>query len=145
MFRPGWKEACAPPANTGYRVNDGQIVLAPGAAARKGVQPVVTLKANGKALARVKVGQTVRFSGTITAPPGTGKVVGADFDFDGSGAFAVPAQPARQTSATVSATHSFTKPGTWFVTLRGASQRSGDAATPYARLVNLARVRVVVE
>ena len=115
------------------------------AAERKGVQPVVTLAANGGALARVRAGEAVRFSGTIAAPPGTGKVVGAEFDFDGSGAFAAPANPARRASATVSASHSFAVPGTYFVTLRGASQRAGDARTPYARLINLARVRVVVE
>lgn len=141
-----WVErGVAPPATNNYRVVDGQVQLPATAAERKGVQPVVTLAANGGALARVRAGEAVRFSGTIAAPPGTGKVVGAEFDFDGSGAFAAPANPARRASATVSASHSFAVPGTYFVTLRGASQRAGDARTPYARLINLARVRVVVE
>lgn len=134
-----------PPATSGYRVEDGQIRLAASAAERKGIQPVVTLSANGGALARVRVGEAVRFTGTIAAPPGTGKVVGAAFDFDGSGNFAAPARPARRQSAKVTASHSFAAPGSYFVTLRGASQRSGDARTPNARLINLARVRVVVE
>lgn len=34
--------------------------------------------------------------------------------------------------------------GTWFPTLRVASQREGDAKTPFARIYNLGRVRVVV-
>jgi hypothetical protein len=134
-----------PPATSDYKVIDGQVILPPGATARRGVQPVVTLTANGDRLARVRPGEPVRFAGTIAVPPGTGKVVGAEWDFDGSGTFAVAAKAARRVNAVVSATHSFDQPGTYFVTLRGASQRSGDAKTPYARLVNLARVRVVVE
>jgi hypothetical protein len=45
----------------------------------------------------------------------------------------------------VSFTRVFTKPGTYFPALRGISQREGDARTPYARLQNLGRVRVVVK
>jgi hypothetical protein len=45
----------------------------------------------------------------------------------------------------VKATHAFAKPGTYFATLRAISQRQGDAKTPYARIQNLARVRVVVK
>ena len=39
----------------------------------------------------------------------------------------------------------FDKPGTYFVTLKAEAQRNGDAATPFARLPNLGRVRVVVQ
>ncbi len=136
-----------PPANTSYRVDDGQVIVPTTAAARHGIQPVVTLMANGGARADVAVGASVRFVGQIAAPPGTGKVVGAEWDFDGSGSFAqkaaLPDRPLP--SATVQTSHSFTAPGTYFVTLRGFSQRSGDPATPFARIPNLARVRVVVK
>jgi len=44
----------------------------------------------------------------------------------------------------VKTTYAFTMPGTYFVALRGSSQRKGDRATPYARITNLGRVRVVV-
>jgi hypothetical protein len=40
--------------------------------------------------------------------------------------------------------HSFDKSGTYFVTLRAASQRDGDGHTPFARVQNLGRARVVV-
>jgi hypothetical protein len=40
--------------------------------------------------------------------------------------------------------HVFTRPGTYFPALRVHSQRHGDAATPFARIPNLGRVRVVV-
>ena len=41
-------------------------------------------------------------------------------------------------------TYAFTNPGTYFPTLRVASQREGDPSTPFARSLNLGRVRVVV-
>jgi hypothetical protein len=48
------------------------------------------------------------------------------------------------TTATVEAEHVFEAPGTYFPALRAVSQRQGDRATPYARVQNLDRVRVVV-
>ena len=39
---------------------------------------------------------------------------------------------------------SFIRPGTYFAVLRAASQRQGDATTPFARIQYLGRVRVVV-
>ena len=45
---------------------------------------------------------------------------------------------------TLSTTHVFSNPGTYFPALRATSQRNGDSKTPYARIDNLARVRVVV-
>lgn len=142
-----WVEkGIAPPPSTSYRVEGGQVIVPPTAEARRGIQPVVTLKANGSAKAVVKAGQPVRFTGTVSAPPGTGMAVGAEWDFDGSGKFAEKAKLSKAgRSVTVSTTHSFDKPGTYFVALRGYSQRKGDMQTPYARLPNLARVRVVVE
>ncbi len=136
-----------PPANTAYKMVDGQVVLALDAATRGGVQPLVTLAANGGAKAVVRRGQAVKFTGFIAVPGNVGSVVGAEWDFDGSGQFAdkaeLPVVPDAR-SATVSTSHSFAKPGTYFVTLRAFVQRNGDAKTPYARLPNLARVRVVV-
>jgi hypothetical protein len=136
-----------PPANTSYRAVDGQIVVPATAAERHGVQPVVSAQANGGAKAVVKVGQSVSFTGSVEAPPGTGKIVWAAWDFDGSGAFAeaanLPASPAAKVS--IKASHMFDKPGTYFVTLKAGSERHGNVATPFARIVNLARVRVVVE
>ena len=135
-----------PPASTNYKVVGGQVIVAPSAAARRGVQPVVSLSANGSAKAVVKIGKLVRFTGSITAPPGAGYVVGADWDFDGTGKFldSSPIDP-KARSAKVTWAHSFDRPGTYFVAMRGYSQRKGDMNTPYARIPNLARVRVVVE
>ena len=134
-----------PPASTSYTVTGGQVIVPPTAEARHGIQPVVSLMANGGARAEVKPGEPVQVTGTIAAPPGTGKGVGAEWDFDGSGQFAEKAALAHAAQkATVRASHSFAAPGTYFVTLRVYSQRQGDMTTPYARIPNLARARVVV-
>lgn len=134
-----------PPATQGYRVDDGQIVLAATARERKGIQPLVSVRANGGVRAEVAAGQPVSFTGVIEVPPGTGYVVGAEWDFEGKGDFPVAsAVPDKRTRTTVSTTYSFAKPGTYFAVLRGYSQRSGDKATPFARIKNLARARVVV-
>ena len=45
---------------------------------RKGIQPVVELKANGGERAEVAVGEPVTFTATIETPPKGGKVVAAD-------------------------------------------------------------------
>lgn len=136
----------APPASTSYRIAAGQVVVPPTAEARQGIQPVVSLTANGGARAEVRVGEPVTLAGTIAVPPGTGKVVSVEWDFDGTGEFvSVPSAPRGKAVVRIEARHAWTKPGTYFVGLRGTSQRQGDAATPYARIENLARVRVVVQ
>ncbi len=134
-----------PPPSTTYKVVDGQVEVPLTAAERKGIQPVVSLKANGGARAEVGVGKPVRFSAIVEAPPNTGKVVSAEWDFNGAGTFADVAKLTPGARVTLKTTHAFSKPGTYFVTLRAASQRNGDANTPYARILNLDRVRVVVK
>lgn len=134
-----------PPPSTTYKVVDGQIQIPPTAKERKGIQPVVSLKADGAARAEVGVGKPVRFSAIVETPPNTGKVVSAEWDFDGSGKFSDVATFKPGTRVTLRSTHVFAKPGTYFVTLRAASQREGDPKTPFAQILNLDRVRVVVK
>lgn len=139
------QDGTEPPQSTQYEVVDGQVVVPATAQARKGIQPVVQLTVNGTDKVEVAAGGVVTFKGTITAPPGTGSIVGAEWDFGGKGEFPLSAKvPAGKASVTVATTHRFDKPGTYFAVLRGISQRDGDADTPFARLGNLARVRVVV-
>ncbi len=140
-----WVErGVAPPRTTSYRIDDGQVIVPTRAGERRGIQPVVALSVNGGVRADVRVGEAVEFVGMIEAPPRTGRVVAAEWDLDGSGGYGETSavQPARRVRVTK--THAYTAPGTYFVALRGVSQRQGDTATPYARLNNLARVRVVV-
>lgn len=81
------EKGIAPPASTSYNVIDGQVVVPPDAASRKGIQPVVVLKANGGERADVSVGGVVNFTATIELPPYSGRIVSAQFDFEGEGSY----------------------------------------------------------
>src|SRR4051794_10223440 len=160
-----WVEkGIAPAATTNYKIVDGQVVVPPTAEERKGIQPVVTVKANGGKRADVKVGEQVTFTAEVEVPKGMGKVVAAAWNFEGlptdigktngwnfetSNVFPVKGKfmPADKTGSrvTLKTTYTFTKPGTYFPTLRVASQREGDVKTAYTRIQNLDRVRVVVK
>jgi hypothetical protein len=138
-----------PPASTAYQVVDGQVQVPPTAAERKGIQPVVTLQANGGVKAMVKAGEPVEFEGWISVPPQAGRVSYADFDFDGSAEFAVKAvfETVNEDGSAVKVrmAHTYARPGTYFPVLRAASSRLGDRSSIFAQVKNLARVRVVVE
>jgi hypothetical protein len=74
-------------------------------------------------------------------------VVAADWDFDGTGTYPTPEalKDTRAAKVTVSASHSYTQPGTYVAAVRATSHRHGDSKTPYERVQNLGRVRVVVK
>lgn len=141
-----WVEkGVAPPQSTAYRIDHGKVVVAPTAAERHGIQPVVSLRVNGGDRIEVAPGQAVAFAGTIAVPPAAGAIVAAEWDFAGNGTFAASSKVrAGARVATVKASHRFDQPGTYFVALRATSQRQGDRRTPYGRIENLDRVRVVV-
>lgn len=136
-----------PPASTNYRLVDGQIVVPPEAADRLGVQPVVRVTVNGAARASVKPGEPVALVGVIDLPPRTGKVVRAEWDFEGAGTFSTSGELRHlsATTATVNAVHSFSKPGTYFAVLRATSHREGDEKKVFGRIRNIGRVRIVVK
>lgn len=143
-----WVEkGIAPPASTNYKIVEGQVIVPAHAADRKGIQPTLLVKANGKAKAVVKPGESVSLVATVMVPPQTGKIVWAAWDFDGSGKFSVPAilPKSPRSKLTVKGRTSYIARGTYFPTLRVASERDGDTQTPYALIHNLGRVRVVVE
>jgi len=136
-----------PPASTSYKVTDSQVEVAERASQRGGIQPVVSVTANGASRADLAVDQVVTFYAVVDVPPNTGKVVAAQWDFEGVGNYPVAATlvDASLPRITVIATYSYSKPGTYFPVLRAVSQREGDAKTPWARVQNLGRARVVVK
>ncbi len=142
-----WVETgLAPPASTTHEVVEGQVIVPAGAAARRGIQATVAVTANGGERADVAAGETVEFTAAVEAPPGAGTIVAAEWDFDGSGEYA-HGQPGLDGSAsrlTLTTAHVFTEPGTYFPAVRISTQRAGDVDTPYGRVLNLGRVRVVV-
>ena len=141
------EQGVAPPPTSEYRVQDGQVHVPASAAERKGIQPVVQLTVNGGEHAEVRVGEALTFLAQIEVPPGPGHVVSAKWDFEGTGTFPDAAELDDPTSETIHlrATHVFTQSGTYFPALRVASQYEGDPSTPFARPLNLGRVRVVVQ
>jgi hypothetical protein len=129
-----WVErGIAPPASTSYRVDDGQVVLPASATARRGVQPVVTLTANGAARADAKVGDAVAFEVFVEAPPGTGVIALIEWDFEGDGAFPIKTElggPSQR--ASVRQAYAFERPGTYFPAVRVAHA----ASTTWASMRN---------
>ena len=140
------EQGVVPPATSEYRVQNGHVHVPGSAAERRGVQPVVHLEVNGGARADVATGESVTFTARIEAPPAPGNVVSAKWDFEGLGTYSDVAELGDLTSDTVHVTarHAFSEPGTYFPALRVASQREGNPSTPFARSLNLGRVRVVV-
>lgn len=140
-----WAErGTLPPASTKYRFVENGIILAPTAAERKSIQPVVKLSANGGSRAEVAVGTPVRLTANADVPAGTGALVRAEWDFDGKGVW--PKQEAAVSGArgAFSTTYTYDKPGTYFPAFRVASRRAGVSPTS-APVYNIARARVIVK
>ena len=139
----------APPPSTTYSVADGQVSVPEGAADRGGIQPVVRLTVGGSDVIEVAVGETVEFHGVAETPPKAGTIVRAEWDFEGAGDF--PLSETVPTGADgplsrvkLTASHTFTEPGTYFPVLRVTGQRQSDSETLFGRVYNIARVRVIV-
>jgi hypothetical protein len=140
-----WVESGIRPPDTTYDVVDTQVRVPATAAERHGIQPVVELAVNGGVRAETTVGEPVTFDATIEVPPNAGEVIAAEWDFEGAGIYPVTAElESPHPRVVLSTTHAYGEPGTYFAVLRGTSQRHGDTQTPYGRVQNLARVRVVV-
>lgn len=141
-----WVEKGKEPAATNATYEDGKVVLPPTAAARGGIQPAVKASANGASRAEAKVGQSVTLTVEAEVPPGAGTLIALEWDFDGTGTF--PFRHAeidgRSAKATLSATHVFDRPGTYFPAVRAVAHREGDVKATARRIDNLGRVRVVV-
>jgi hypothetical protein len=140
-----------PPPGTSYKIVNSQVNVPATAAERKGIQPVVSVMVSGGARAEVRIGEPVTFTAVIDVPPGTGKVVSAAWDFEGEGTFSTNQEITRSRSNSpgsqvrLKITHTFTKPGTYFPALLATSQRDGDANSPFTRIPNLGKVRVIVK
>ncbi|MFJ6693141.1 Tat pathway signal sequence domain protein [Streptomyces sp. NPDC091294] len=140
-----WVEkGLAPARSTPYTLADSQIELPQTAASRRGIQPVVALTADGTDRIDVPAGRPVTFKATIEVPPAAGRVVATEWDFTGTGAFVSKRFGTPASTVQVQQTFVYTQPGTYFPVLRATAQRHEDAETPFARVPNLGRVRVVV-
>ena len=163
-----WVEKGVEPLErTAYTLGeDGQIHPEQDVSKRFGIQAIPTLLANGEKCAHVKTGECVRFTVDVQVPENAGDVteilfspaekIQAPAD---SGAIAhvtlgqemwdkaLPFGKGNQGSvhtAHAETMASYDQPGTYFATVRIASNRRGDASDLYTQVLNLDRVRVIV-
>lgn len=142
-----WAERdVAPPPGTVY-VIDGlsQVRLENTAADRAGIQPVVELTVGGANRTRVDAGEPVTLALRVEVPPGTGDVVSVEWDLNGAGDWVAMDVGTASPRVKIEASHTYVEPGTYFAGVRATSQREGDSETPFARISNIKRVRIVVE
>lgn len=146
-----WVEKGIEPASTNYKVENGQVILPKDAKKRGGIQPVITVTANGKERAEIKAGESVTLEAIIEVPKNTGKVVLAEWNFEGGKEFTAVDNIISHYSdssgrkSKVKTTYTFKTPGTYFPTLQAASEREGNLETPFALIKNLGSARVVVK
>jgi hypothetical protein len=140
-----WVEQGTDPPGTEFVYKDGKVTLPATASERGGIQPVVSVSANGAPRSDVAVGDVVNLDVHAEVPPGAGAIIGVKWDFDGTGTF--PFSHDLDGSAAevkLSTTHSFDRPGTYFVTALVESHRAGDVHATACRIPNVASARVVV-
>ncbi len=136
-----------PPDETGYTLDaDQRLTLAPTAAERAGVQPVVRATANGSLRTDAATGEEVAFAVDAEAPRGGGTITRVEWDFDGTGAFPFVHEGVDGSSPALrlETSHAYDTPGTYFPCVRVTAHRDGDVDAVHCRLVNLGRVRIVV-
>ena len=162
-----WVEKGIEPLDrTAYTLGeDGQIHPEQEVAKRFGIQAIPTLTANGEKCAHVKAGECVHFAVDVEVPVDAGDVTEILFSSyektvenpDGT----YQAQLARGDSiwesrltfekgvkgnihtAHAEAVASYDKPGTYFATVRIASNRKGEN-DPFTQVLNLDRARIIV-
>jgi len=140
-----WVEDGVAPPNTTFEFVDGQVRLPATASERGGIQPVVSVTANGGLRAEVKAGETVQLEVAAEVPPNSGTIVSVAWDFDGWGSFPLHHDvDGSDTSVRLSTTHTYDAPGTYFATALVHSNREGKVDAEFRRLPNLASARIVV-
>jgi hypothetical protein len=140
-----WVEQGVDIPGTEFDYRDGCVTLPRLATERGGIQPVVSITANGAVRTAVKIGEEVAFEVIAEVPPGAGTVVGVKWDFDGSGSYPVEeGVDGTANKLTLSTTHTYDRPGTYFATALVESHRDGDVHATACRIPNLASARVVV-
>lgn len=142
----GRKEA---PETTGYDLIDNQIILKEDAKERGGLQPKFSLTVDGGKTITVKAGEPVTYTAVAESVTSAGTFEAIEWSFEGAQTFddcggEVTVEEAEGVSvATVTKTHSFAKPGTYYSVARVITNCNGGDG--YTRLRNLDRVRVDVE
>ncbi|MGN0814795.1 MAG: hypothetical protein ACI4MH_06165 [Candidatus Coproplasma sp.] len=141
-----WVEKGIEPAKSSvYSIVDSQIVLAPHAEERCGIQPVITVTANGKKRAEVCAGEEVVFEADIEIPQGAGKLTAVEWSFNGEQDYPVKGGFTRtDRGGFAQCRYTYNESGTHFAVCRVSVQRDGEKNI-FTQVKNLDRVRVVVK
>ncbi|MFA7555734.1 MAG: hypothetical protein WCY88_15930 [Spongiibacteraceae bacterium] len=140
-----WVENGNYPAPTQFSFEDGRVTLPASASERGGIQPVVSIAANGSLRAEISAGETVSLTMQAEVPPNAGTIIDVEWDFDGMGKFPEHGEvDGTQTNVSLSTQHRYDKAGTYFATARVTSHRQGDINATCRRVTNLASARIVV-
>ena len=141
-----WVDKGIKPVDSNYSYADGKIILAASAEQRQGIQPVVTVTANGRSLAVVRVGEQVDLQVHAGVTPEAGKIISASWDFDGSGSFPFTHEgiDGKSSNINLTTTHQYHKPGTYYVSALVHAHRSGDINAIKLRIPNVAQARIIV-
>lgn len=135
----------APPPSTQYTIRNGQVIPASRAVDRHGLQPVMSLTANGVSRATVGVNQPVKLVASLEMPPKTGQIVQYNWTIgDRTEAPTIVAKP--QPLVNLEREVAFDTPGTYVVRLSVNGQRDGLAnPTNQTLLQNYKEIRIVVQ
>ncbi len=136
---------------------DGQIHPETDIRKRFGMQSVIRVTANGEKCAHAKVGEGVLLDIDVQVPQGAGEITGihmakeersqeilVDDPFPTRVVFERYVRDGVH-GARARVTVSYDKPGTYFATVRCQTNRRGDPEDIYCQVLNLDRVRIVVE
>lgn len=138
-----WAEdGVAAPASTEYEITDGQVVVAPTARQREGIQPTVDFVSDR--VIHVRPGQPVPLIASARTPHDGESIVSVEWDFEGDGTYVAGELRTPKGAVTVKATHSFTTPGTYFVAVKVTADAEGNPSG-FAGVQNIDRIRVIVE
>ncbi|MDG2005209.1 MAG: PKD domain-containing protein [Novosphingobium sp.] len=142
-----WAEqGIEPPPSSRYTIDNGQVILAPEAADRHGLQPVINFTANGGVRAVVGVNQPVELVARLEMPPAAGKITQFHWTVGSINDEAATILSTPQVLHNVKRTVSFATPGTYVVRLHVNGQRDGHVAPSNQTLAqNFKDVRVVVQ
>lgn len=135
----------APRPSTNYTVSTtSQVVLADRADTRHGIQPLVTMTANGAAHLELATGTEVELKAHLEVPLDAGAIVKIEWDVLGTGDFKAVNFGAPTEAKTVSTKFTYSQPGNFTPSVRVTAQREGNMATRWALVQNLGRVSIDV-
>jgi len=140
-----WVEKGIEPVDSAFEYRDGMVSLPGSADERRGIQPVVSVTANGSSRANVAVGEQVTLEVHGEVLPASGTIIAVAWDFDGTGTYPFHHEiDGTESAVTVSTAHAYDRPGTYFATALVESHRDGDVSAADRRIPNLAAARIVV-